>query len=267
MDLSTLIGLIVGFGALIVAMLMEGGSPAALIAPSAMLIVFGGTIGATMIAYPLECVMKLPALFGIVFKQQKHDAHALIERFVELGEKARKNGLLSLESDAQEIDDPFLKQALMLAVDGTDAETLRAILESQMEHMGERHEVLFGMLEAMGGFAPTMGIIGTVMGLVHVLSNLSDPNSLGPEIAVAFIATLWGVCTANLLWLPLGGKLKRKSHEEVFFRQIALEGILAVQSGENPRVVRQKLEGMVARDKKKRGADDEAGASEAKKAA
>jgi len=270
MDLSTLIGLGVGFGALLVSMLMEGGSPAALLAPSAMLIVFGGTIGATLIAYPLECVMKLPTLFGVAVKQQKHDAHGLIERFVELGEKARKNGLLSLEGDAQEVDDPFVKQALMLAVDGTDAETLRAILENQMDHLGERHEVLFGMLEAMGGFAPTMGIIGTVMGLVHVLSNLSDPNSLGPEIAVAFIATLWGVCTANLLWLPLGSKLKRKSHEEVFFRQIALEGILAVQSGENPRVVRQKLEGMVARDKKKKSGaadDDSSSASEAKKAA
>ncbi len=268
MDLSTLIGLSVGFGALIVSMLMEGGSPIALIAPSAMLIVFGGTIGATLIAYPLECVMKLPTLFQIAIKQQKMDAHVLIERLTELAEKARKNGLLALEADAQEIDDAFVKQAIMLAVDGTDAETLRDILESQMDNLGERHEVLFGMLEAMGGFAPTMGIIGTVMGLVHVLSNLSNPNSLGPEIAVAFIATLWGVSTANLLWLPLGGKLKRKSHEELFYRQIALEGVLAVQSGENPRVVRQKLEGMVARDKKKAaGAADDSAGSAAKKAA
>jgi chemotaxis protein MotA len=267
MDLSTLIGLAVGFGALIISMLMEGGSPASLLAPSAMLIVFGGTFGATLIAYPLESFMKLPTLFQIAIKQHKHDAPALIETFTALAEKARKNGLLALEGDAQDITDPFLKQAIMLAVDGTDAETLRAILENQMDTMGERHEVLFGMLEAMGGFAPTMGIIGTVMGLVHVLSNLSDPNSLGPEIAVAFIATLWGVCTANLLWLPLGSKLKRKSHEEVFFRSITLEGILAVQSGENPRVVRQKLEGMIARDKKKKGIPDEGSAGEAQKAA
>jgi chemotaxis protein MotA len=267
MDLSTLLGLVVGFGALIVAMLMEGGSPASLLAPSAMLIVFGGTIGATITAYPLESILKLPTLFQIAFKQQKHDAPELIERFTALAEKARRNGLLALEADAQEITDPFLQQAIMLAVDGTDAETLRTILQNQMDNMGERHEVLFGMLEAMGGFAPTMGIIGTVMGLVHVLSNLSDPNALGPEIAVAFIATLWGVCTANLLWLPLGGKLKRKSHEEVFYRQITLEGILAVQSGENPRIVRQKLEGMIARNKKAKGATDEGSADEAQKAA
>jgi chemotaxis protein MotA len=267
MDISTLIGLVVGFGALIVAMLMEGGSPAQLISPSAMLIVFGGTIGATLIAYPLESVMKLPALLQIAIKQQQRDAYMLIERLTGLAEKARRNGLLALEADAQEIDDAFVKQAILLAVDGTDAETLREILQSQMDHLEERHEVLFGMLEAMGGFAPTMGIIGTVMGLVRVLSNLSNPNELGPEIAVAFIATLWGVCSANLLWLPLGGKLKRKSHAEVFYRQIALEGILAVQSGENPRVVRQKLEGMVARDKNKQDAANASADSEAKKAA
>lgn len=262
MDLSTVLGLVVGFGSLIVSVFMEGGSPAAFIAPSAMLIVFGGTIGATMIAYPLECVMKLPTLFQIAIKKQAHDTHGLIEQFVTLAEKARKNGLLALEQDAQNLTDPFLKQSILMAVDGTDAETLKEILESQVDHLAERHEVLFGMLEAMGGFAPTLGIIGTVMGLVHVLSDLSDPNSLGPKIAVAFIATLWGVCTANLLWLPLASKLKRKSHEEVFFREIAIEGILAVQSGENPRVIKQKLAGMVAQDKKKGASDDNAAAAD-----
>lgn len=267
MDLSTLLGLIVGFGSLLVSVLMEGGSPAAFLSPSAMLIVFGGTVGATLIGYPLDCVMKLPTLFQIAFKQQKHDAHGLINMMGELAEKARKNGLLALENDAQGLEDEFLKQAIMLAVDGTDAETLKNILEGQLEHLEERHETLFGMLEAMGGFAPTMGIIGTVMGLVHVLSNLSNPNSLGPEIAVAFIATLWGVSTANLLWLPLGSKLKRKNHEEVFFRLIAIEGILAVQAGENPRVVKQKLEGMVAKEKKKGAPAAEGAAKETEKKA
>ncbi|MBA3823818.1 MAG: flagellar motor protein [Ktedonobacterales bacterium] len=254
MDLSTLLGLALAFGSIIVALLMEGGSPAALIAPSAMLIVFGGTIGATMTGYPMAAITKLPTLFQVAIKQQDYDEHGVIERFVALAEKARKNGLLSLESEAQEVTDPFLKQAIMMAVDGTDAETLKNILENQVDSLGERHEVLFGMLEAMGGFAPTMGIIGTVMGLVHVLSDLSDPNSLGPKIAVAFIATLWGVLSANLLWLPLASKLKRKSHSEVFYRSIAIEGIMAVQSGENPRVVRQKLEGMVAKAKNTKGA-------------
>jgi chemotaxis protein MotA len=267
MDISTLLGLLVGFGSLMVSVLMEGGSPAAFLSPSAMLIVFGGTFGATMIAYPLETFLKLPGLIGIAMKQQKHDVAGLVEQSVLLAEKARKQGLLSLEADAQEAKDPFLKQAIMLAVDGTDAEVLKGILETQVEHLEERHEVCFGMFEAMGGFAPTMGIIGTVMGLVHVLGNLSDPNSLGPKIAVAFIATLWGVSSANLLWLPLGAKLKRKSKEEIFFRNVAIEGIMAVQSGENPRIVRQKLEGMVAQKPKKGDAKDKDEGSAKKDAA
>lgn len=230
---------------------MEGGSPAAFIEPSAMLIVFGGTLGATMIAFPLECVMKLPKIIAIAAKKQEYDTHALVEQFATLAEKARKNGLLALEAETQEITDEFFKQSIMMAVDGIEAETLENLLEGQMESVAERHEVLFGMLEAMGGFAPTMGIIGTVMGLVHVLSNLSDPNSLGPKIAVAFIATLWGVSSANLLWLPLGNKLKRKSQEETFFCSLIIAGVLAVQAGENPRIVRQKLEGMIAKDTKK----------------
>jgi chemotaxis protein MotA len=268
MDLSTLIGLGVGFGALIVSVLMEGGSPAAFLSPSAMLIVFGGTIGATLIGYPLECVTKLPTLLQIAIKKQVRDAHALIDQLVELAEKARKNGLLTLENDARQIPDSFLQDAILLAVDGTDAEALKSIMENRLENIDERHETLFGMLEAMGGFAPTMGIIGTVMGLVHVLGNLSDPSSLGPEIAVAFIATLWGVSSANLLWLPLGSKLKRKNHEEVFYYRIATEGVLAVQSGENPRLIRQKLEGMVAQEKSKKGGANGGAANEtAKKAA
>ncbi len=259
MDLSTIIGLAVGFGSLILSVLLEGGSPASFIQFSAMLIVFGGTLGATLIAYPLDCVKKLPTLLQISIKKQEYNVHELVDTFSSLSEKARKNGLLALESATQEIQDPFMKQAIMLAVDGTEAGTLKNILETQVEHLEERHEVLIGMLEAMGGFAPTMGIIGTVMGLVHVLSNLSDPNSLGPKIAVAFIATLWGVASANLMWLPLGSKLKRKNHEEIFFRMMVIEGVLAVQSGENPRLVRQKLEGMVPASGKKK--DDEAGAA------
>lgn len=263
MDLSTLLGLGLGFGAIITSVLLEGGSPTEFLQVSAMLIVFGGTFGATLIAYPLECVMKLPSLLQITIKKQSYDARALIEQFVGYAEKARKNGLLSLEGDVADVKDPFMKQAVMMAIDGTEAETLKGILEGQLDSLSERHEVLIGMLEAMGGFAPTMGIIGTVMGLVSVLSNLSDPSSLGEKIALAFIATLWGVSSANLIWLPLGSKLKRKSHEEQFYRTIVIEGVLAMLSGENPRIVRTKLEGMIAKDKKKKGAADSDGASDA----
>lgn len=265
MDLSTLFGLLVGFGSLILSVLMEGGELGAFFAPSALVIVFGGTLGATLIAFPLENVMKLPKLFGVAFKQQKHELHAVVEQFSNLAETARKQGLLALETESQSVQDPFTRQAIMMAVDGMEAETLRSVLEGQVGGVEERHEALYGMLEAMGGFAPTMGIIGTVMGLVHVLGNLSDPSSLGPKIAVAFIATLWGVSSANLLWLPLGNKLKRKHLEEITYRTMVIEGVLAVQAGENPRIVRQKLEGMVAKDPKQAGAS-EAG-QESKKAA
>jgi len=269
MDLSTVIGLVVAFGSLLASLLLEGGEPQAFLQPSAMLIVFGGTFGAALIAFPMETFTSLPKLFQVAIKKQDYDSPGLVEKFVELAEKARKNGLLALESETTDMKDPFLKQAVMMAVDGTEAETIKDILEVQVETLAERHEAGFGMLEAMGGFAPTMGIIGTVMGLVHVLGNLSDPNSLGPKIAVAFIATLWGVLTANLLWLPLGNKLKRKSHEEVFYRTIIIEGTLAVQSGENPRVVRQKLAGMVAQGKNKKDEAEADGtpAADAKRAA
>ncbi len=267
MDISTLLGLILGFGSLIVSVLMEGGSPLSFLALSAMLIVFGGTFGATLISYPMDVVMTLPKLFSIALKKQDFDEHKLIKDFVGMAEKARKNGLLSLEDEAKLIKDTFTQQAVMLAIDGTEAETLKEILESQIDSMAERHEVTFGMLESMGGFAPTMGIIGTVMGLVHVLSNLSNPNSLGPKIAVAFIATLWGVMSANLLWIPIGAKLKRKSHHEVFFKTLVIAGIMGLQSGDNPRIIQQKLEGMVPADtKKKSGKNAEGGAKEQKAA-
>ncbi len=255
MDLSTVIGLVVGFGALLASVLMEGGDPAAFLSISAMLLVFGGTIGATTIAFPMEVIISLPKLIGITMKKQDYDPHAVIETFVGYAEKARKNGLLSLEGDVQQINDEFFKQGLLLAIDGTEAEALHAILENQLETMMERHEEGYAALEAMGGFSPTMGIIGTVMGLVHVLSNLSAPSTLGPKIAVAFIATLWGVMSANLIWLPLGSKLKRKNAAEVFYRTLIITGILALLSGENPRLVRQKLEGMIRNDPQKKGAE------------
>lgn len=266
MDLSTIIGLVLGFGSLLASVLMEGGDPASFLSPSAMLLVFGGTLGATMIAFPMEVIISLPKLIGIAMKKQSYEPEKVIENFVTFAEKARKNGLLSLEGDVQHIEDEFLKQGLLLAIDGTEAEALHEILENQLETMAERHEEGYAALETMGGFAPTMGIIGTVMGLVHVLGNLSSPNSLGPKIAVAFIATLWGVMSANLIWIPLGNKLKRKNAAEVFYRTLIITGILALLSGENPRLVRQKLEGMVRNDPNKKGADAENGSSESKAA-
>lgn len=239
MDLSTLIGLVLGAAALLAAFVMEGGSPAALIGVTAAIIVFGGTIGALMISYTLPDVLMLPKLLMKAIKPPPDRRQWLIQELVTLAEIARRDGLLALES--REIDDAFLKRATMLVVDGTDPEVTREILTQDVEAMAERHEHGYSILGTMGGFAPTMGIIGTVMGLINVLSSLKNPDELGPAIAVAFLATLYGVGSANLLWLPLHNKLKLRSQQEVQERMIVVEGALGLQSGDNPRVLREKL--------------------------
>jgi chemotaxis protein MotA len=246
MEISTALGLLVGFGALIMSVLLEGGTPMALVNGPAAVIVLGGTLGAVLISFPLSQVLSLPSLFAQSFQPYRGDPQALIETFVKLADQARREGLLSLEEEAGKIEDAFLKKGVMLIVDGVDPDVVRDIMETDTHLVSQRHKGGYSMLEAMGGFAPTMGIIGTVMGLVNVLSQLSEPEGLGHSIAVAFIATLYGVVTANLLWLPIGNKLKQKSQIEVIAREVTIEGVLSVQAGENPRIVREKLEAFLA---------------------
>lgn len=246
MEIATALGLVVGFGALIVSVFLEGGTPLALVNLSAAVIVIGGTFGAALIAFPMKRVMSLPALIGQSFQAYNGDPQSLIGLFVQLADQARREGLLSLEEEAGKIEDEFIKKGVMLIVDGVDPAVVRDILETDTHLVSQRHKEGYSVLEAMGGFAPTMGIIGTVMGLINVLSHLSDPENLGHSIAVAFVATLYGVATANLLWLPMGSKLKQKSQTEMLAREVAIEGMLAVQAGENPRIVREKLESFLA---------------------
>lgn len=249
MELGTPVGLVVGFGALLVAAVLEGGEISSFIQGTAALIVFGGTFGATLVSFPLKRVALLPRLILEAFFEKSALANApaeMVERFVQLAQVARREGLLALEEEAAKIDDPFVKKGLLLVVDGIDAEVIEAVLTTDIQALRERHEAGYGTLEAMGGYAPTMGIIGTVMGLIHVLSSLEDPAQLGPAIAVAFVATLYGVSSANLLWIPLATKLKAKSKQEAFLRELALQGLLAIQAGDNPRIVREKLEAFLA---------------------
>ncbi len=246
MDIATPIGLVLGFAAMIVAFIMEGGSPAGLIEVTAGMIVIGGTIGAVLISFPLKTFLRLPKLIVLTIKPTIVDVQAQIELLAQLADKARREGLLSLEEEARRIEDPFLQRGIMLVVDGVDPEVVRDILESEVTHMEARHKEGIHVLEAMGGFSPTMGVIGTVMGLVSVLGNLNEPEHLGEKIAVAFIATLYGVAFANLIYLPLANKLKGSSAHEAQAREMMVEGVLAVQAGENPRVVREKLETFLA---------------------
>ncbi|MCL5959297.1 MAG: flagellar motor protein [Chloroflexi bacterium] len=248
MGLATIIGLVLGLGAVVASLFMEGGDLAKFSSPSAALIVFGGTLGATMISNQLGTVTQLPSLIlkAIMEKGPGIAPSEVVGLFVGLAERARREGLLSLETEAGGIKDPFIRKGMLLVVDGIDPEVVRAVQDVDIDAMEQRHQKGYGMLEAMGGFAPTMGIIGTVMGLVNVLSNLDDPSHLGEAIAVAFIATFYGVASANLLWLPLASKLKALSKAEVWLREVAREGILAVQAGDNPRIVREKLEAFLS---------------------
>lgn len=241
MDLASLIGIILGFAMLIGGFMLEGGHFTSLLEPTAAMIVFGGTAGATIASFSMDDIKQIGVLFKITFSEKRYEVNELIGTLCGFAEKARREGLLSLERETANIDDEFLRQGVQLVVDGTDPSLVRDILETQIDFTDQRHKIGADIFEAAGGYSPTMGIIGTVMGLVHVLSNLSDPESLGPSIAVAFIATLYGVCFANVAWLPIGHKLKLKSKQERFMREIALEGILSIQAGDNPSIVREKL--------------------------
>jgi chemotaxis protein MotA len=241
MDKTTAPGLVVALGALMVAVILEGGALASLINVPAALIVFGGSLGVALTSSPLHVLASIPKFLPKAFQTKADDPQALVETFVRLSDKARREGLLALEHEADQLD-AFTRKGVQLVVDGSDPALVREVLESEIAAMQRRHRQNYSLLEALGGYAPTLGIIGTVMGLVNVLGHLEDPSELGHLIASAFIATLYGVASANLVWLPLGQKLKHKSGEEAWRRELAIEGILSVQAGDNPRVVRQKLE-------------------------
>jgi chemotaxis protein MotA len=238
------IGLVVMMGAFI----YEGGDPTSLVLPSPIMIVFGGTFCALFAAFPLPTVLRLPKVFSKAISSEHEDPLEAVQTFVRLADKARREGLLSLEDEASGLHDQFMKDGIQEVVDGTPPEQISELLEIRISEMEARHKEGFSMFEQAGAFAPTMGIIGTVLGLVVVLGGLanSDAGELGHAIAVAFIATLYGVMTANLFWLPIGGRLKRKSEEEVAHKRMIIEGILAIQAGDAPRLVRTKLEGFLS---------------------
>jgi len=246
MDLATIAGMIMAWGALIGALVMEGGDVKSLINIPAALLVFGGTIGASIISFRTNQITGVPGILAKAFSEKTQDAADVILLLVRFAERARREGLLVLEEDARRLEDPFLQKGIQLAIDGTDPELIREILSTEIHFLQARHKVGETMFTTLGGFAPTLGIIGTVMGLIHMLANLSDPGKMGPLIAGAFIATLYGVSSANLLFLPIANKLKARSADEVLIREVMVEGILAIQAGDNPRIVEEKLKAFLA---------------------
>jgi chemotaxis protein MotA len=241
MDLATIVGLALCFGGFLGGFLKEGGNLGSLVQISAMMIVFGGTFGAGMVCAPLGDSIGLIKITMKAFMRPNYNLGPIIAKFVAFAEKVRREGLLVLEEDANQETDTFLKSGLQLVIDGNDTELVKDILATELRYLEERHERGARYFENLGGFAPTFGIIGTVMGLVMVLKNLADPSSLGGAISAAFIATLYGVVSANAVFLPLATKLKQASREEALMREIMIEGILSIQAGDNPRIVKEKL--------------------------
>jgi chemotaxis protein MotA len=241
LDITSILGLLLGFGAVLGGQVLEGGSLMALFQPTALMIVLGGTAGAVLLCFPQKDLMNAVQAIPVAFLGPKENPVELVEKMISLALKARKEGILALQAEAKTMSDPFLRKGLELMTDGTDPHLLRDLLETDLRFFEEDGGLSGKVWESAGGFTPTVGILGAVLGLIHVMENLSDPSKLGGGIAVAFVATVYGVGFANLVFLPLGSKIKAKKKEECIIREMLIEGILAIQAGESPSFIREKL--------------------------
>jgi chemotaxis protein MotA len=246
MDILTLVGLIVGFGGIIGGMLMEGGHISSLLNAPAFLIVFGGTIGAVLIQLPMDVFKRALGLAKWAFMPPTIAMQPAIEKIVEWSNIARKEGLLRLEDYIQQESDPFAQKALQLLVDGKEPEEIRHILEMDLGMREENNLQAITFFEGLGGYAPTIGIIGAVLGLIHVMGNLADPSKLGGGIAAAFVATIYGLVLANVFALPMGNKIKSSVKKQTRLGELVIEGIIAIAHGENPRNIESRLQGFLA---------------------
>jgi chemotaxis protein MotA len=235
-------GFVVAIGGIIFVIISAGASPASLWETSSFVLVFGGTVGVTMMTMPGDDVINAAKLMSKAFSTVPREYGATINLFVELAEQARREGLLSLEERIAQIDNPFIQKGMQLLVDGTDPNVIQDMLETDIDQLSARHARHYAVFETMGAYSPTMGMLGTVMGIIFTLANLTTPSEIGAKVAIAFITTLYGVVLANMVYLPIGGRLKQMSKAEISERELALQGMLAVQAGDNPQIVRQKLE-------------------------
>ncbi len=240
MDKATIIGIVAGVILLGLSLFLDAGWQIFFSLPS-FLIVMGGTVASTLINFPMSDVAGVMKVSQKALKYQSVSPESYIETIVELSKKARTNGLLAIEQDLKRIDEEFLKTGLQHVVNGTDAEELRNILEADLAIMAQRHKIGQKMFLAMGTYAPAFGMIGTLIGLIKMLQNLEDPAGIGPGMALAMVTTFYGALFANLLFLPMAGKLKQRSEEEIIFKEMLLQGILAVQAEESPRAIKTKL--------------------------
>jgi chemotaxis protein MotA len=242
MDLTTFLGLLIGVSAILVGQVLEGGHLSQILQPTAALIVLGGTLGATLVSFPTQDVLRAVRAFPTLFGEMTSDFRRLIDQIVEIATIARKEGVLAVEGQREKISHPLLRKTLKYVIDGYEPQAVREIIEAEIDHALEEEEAAAKVYESAGGFAPTIGIIGAVLGLIHVMSQLEDPSKIGSGIAVAFVATVYGVGIANLFLIPAGSKLKRKAAIRALSKEIIKIGVTGIQEGLNPHFLREKLE-------------------------
>lgn len=250
MDKATLIGLILGIGAVIGGQTLEGGHVGSIMQITAAIIVFGGTLGAVFISYPFQDVISSFKEVKKIIKEPPLNPSQVIKQITQYANKARKEGILSLEKELKAIEDQFLKKALTLAVDGVEPHMIRETMATELEYLDEHGKIHSKVFKSAGGYAPTIGILGAVLGLIHVMENLNDPSKLGVGIATAFVATVYGVGSANLLFLPMSNKLEVRHRHEMILKEMILEGIVSVATGENPRLIEEKLNSFLKQQRK-----------------
>ncbi len=255
MDLATIIGLVLAFAAILGGQALEGGRIESILQPTAALIVFGGTFGACLVQFPLGVAISSFKAVKKVFQGLRSDNKAVIAEIIRYANKARKEGIISLEAEVEKSSDPFLRKALSMAVDGVEPKILRETMEMEMSNMEEEAEHPIRFWEAAGGYSPTIGILGAVLGLIHVMENLTDPSRLGGGIAVAFVATVYGVGFANLVYLPISGKLRMRAKLELMAKEIMFTGVISILEGENPRLIEDKLQSFLNHNEQKERVD------------
>ncbi len=249
MELGSLIGLVAGFICIFATMLISAGSFGALsgfVDIPSILIVFGGGFTSVLVSYPIPVAIRGFKSIGIIMKAQNNDPSAMIKKIIDLANLARREGLLALEEAVSDVEDQFLKKGVMLVVDGTDPELVRNILETELAYQDSRHRETSSVWETLGDLGPAYGMIGTLIGLVMLLQNLSDPSSIGPMMAVAILTTLYGSLLANFLCIPVANKLKFFNADEMLMKEVLIEGMLSIQAGENPRIIEEKLKSFLS---------------------
>ena len=245
MDVTTIVGIVAGLAMMLIA-IYDGGNVRVFLDFNSFLITVGGTIAATLVNYPVSQITETFRVLRVAFRQDRYDAMHTISMLVDMADKARREGLLELEEEAQSVEDEFLGHAIQLVIDGVEPEVIQDVLETEIDALYARHQLGQGVFETMGALAPAFGMIGTLIGLVQMLGALDDPERVGPGLAVALITTLYGAVLANLVFIPIAGKLRVRSQEEIQCKEMIISGVLAIQRGENPRLVRERLLTFVA---------------------